>query len=223
MILAAGLGTRLRPLTNNRPKPLLHVGRLPLIDHTLNLLRHSTITEVMLNLHYLPNMIRDHIGNGKRYGIKVFYSFEPQIMGTGGGVKNVADFFGHDPFLIINGDILLTEFPSELVMTHLHHNTDMPTLLIRQMPSNCDFTPIDVNSQGKLTNIGTGAYHYAGIMVGTKPLLDILPPLIPSCLIRNGIIPLLSANQQIMTCLHRGYWNDIGTPERLAQARQDFC
>src|SRR5579883_2046619 len=107
IILAAGLGTRLRPLTNNLPKPLLPIAGAPLIVWNLLLLRRHGVTEVIVNLHHLGHLIEQELGDGSRFGMTLAYSHEPVILGTGGGIKQAEPFFKGEPFLVLNGDTLL--------------------------------------------------------------------------------------------------------------------
>ena len=107
MILAAGLGTRLRPLTNTMPKPLLPIAGTPLIVWNLLLLKRYGFLDVVINLHYLGPMIEQVVGNGARYGMRITYSREPVILGTGGGIKQAEPYFSGSPVLILNGDTLV--------------------------------------------------------------------------------------------------------------------
>jgi len=103
MVLAAGLGTRLRPLTDEKPKCLIPLAGRPLIDWTLRWLRKAGIGECMINLHYLPDKVRDLVGDGSQYGLRVYYSHEPELLGTAGAVKKVSDFFD-SPFYVVYSD-----------------------------------------------------------------------------------------------------------------------
>lgn len=103
MVLAAGMGTRLKPLTDSRPKCLMPLAGRPLIEWTLSWLKEHGITECIINLHYLPEQVRDSVGDGSRFGMAVQYSFEPVLLGTAGAVKKVADFFDQ-PFYVIYSD-----------------------------------------------------------------------------------------------------------------------
>ena len=103
MLLAAGKGTRLRPLTYDCPKCLMPLAGRPLIDWTLRWIRHAGVRECMINLHYLPDMVKEFVGDGERYGLGVHYSYEPELLGTAGAVKKVADFFD-GPFYVIYSD-----------------------------------------------------------------------------------------------------------------------
>ena len=103
MVLAAGLGTRLRPLTENTPKCLIPLAGKPLIDWTLHWLNRHAVTECVINLHHLAEKVRAFVGNGECYGLRVHYSYEPELLGTAGAVKKVASFF-NEPFLVVYSD-----------------------------------------------------------------------------------------------------------------------
>src|SRR5687768_1023080 len=102
MLLAAGLGTRLRPLTYELPKPMVPILGRPVIEHIMRLLARHGFDDVIANLHYFPDLIREHFGDGSQQGIKLVYSFEEELMGTAGGVRNVRDHFGGETFLVIS-------------------------------------------------------------------------------------------------------------------------
>lgn len=104
MVLAAGLGTRLRPLTDECPKCMMSLAGKPLIDWQLRWLKSNGITSCMINLHYLPDKVRNYVGDGSRYGMDVHYSYEPVLLGTAGTVKKLADFFCDEPFYVVYSD-----------------------------------------------------------------------------------------------------------------------
>jgi NDP-sugar pyrophosphorylase family protein len=103
MVLAAGLGTRLRPLTEDKPKCLVPLAGRPLIGWTLEWLRRAGVTECVINLHYLPEKVQQFVGDGSGYGLRVTYSYEPELLGTAGAVNKVASFFD-TPFYVIYSD-----------------------------------------------------------------------------------------------------------------------
>jgi len=107
MLLAAGLGTRLRPVTDHVPKCMVPVGGTPLLEHTVRWLRDQQVTDLIINLHYLPHVVTDHFGDGSRWGVRITYSREAEILGTAGAVKHVAWFFD-GPFFVWYGDNLCT-------------------------------------------------------------------------------------------------------------------
>jgi NDP-sugar pyrophosphorylase family protein len=103
MILAAGMGTRLRPMTDERPKCLMPLAGRPLLEWTLRWLKEHGVTECIINLHHLPERVREFVGDGSQFGIEVHYSFEPVLLGTAGALKKVQRFF-NEPFYMIYGD-----------------------------------------------------------------------------------------------------------------------
>ena len=106
MLLAAGLGTRLRPLTYELPKPMVPILGRPVMEHILRLLARHGFDDVVANLHYFPDLIREHFGDGSRQGVSSSTRYEQELLGTAGGVRNVRDHFGGETFLIISGDAL---------------------------------------------------------------------------------------------------------------------
>ncbi|HLJ60635.1 MAG TPA: nucleotidyltransferase family protein [bacterium] len=107
MLLAAGLGTRLRPLTDRIPKCMVRVDGRPLLEHTLSWLRSYGVRDVVINLHHLPDVVRDYFGDGGAYGVRITYSYEAELLGTAGAVKRVASCFD-GPFFVWYGDNLST-------------------------------------------------------------------------------------------------------------------
>ncbi len=107
MILAAGKGIRLRPYTDQRPKCMIPIGGKPILEHTIEWLVKYGFREIIINLYYLPEVVEDYFGNGERWGIRIYYSIEEQLLGTAGGVKHVEGFFD-GPFLVWYGDNLST-------------------------------------------------------------------------------------------------------------------
>lgn len=218
MILAAGLGTRLRPLTNTTPKPLIEIHGKPLIAHALERVAAAGITDVMINLHWLPDQIRNYVGNGSQWGINTYFSHEPELLGTGGGIKNVEDWFKGEPFILYNADILCDFDVAQLTTGATTH----PCLVARPVAPGETYTPIDITPDGCLRGFGSGEHHYCGIMRCNSRVVAQLPRNQPSCLITEGFQPLLDESSSIHTVLHHGLWDDIGTVERLEHAHQLF-
>src|SRR3982751_5669006 len=131
MILAAGLGTRLRPLTDTIPKPLLPVGGTPLIVWNLLLLRRHGIRDVVVNLHYLGHLIQKELRDGSMWGMRISYSQEPTILGTGGGLKQAERYFEGRPFLVLNGDTLCELDLGALRRFHEQHRP-LATMVVRE-------------------------------------------------------------------------------------------
>ena len=129
MVFAAGLGTRLRPLTNTTPKPLIEVQGKPLIVHALTLLKQTGVQEVMVNAHYLADQISSFLGDGSQFGLTISLSYEETLLGTGGGLFKVRDFFRDEPaFFVMNSDTLLDVDLKE--MMNLHQRTRAQATLL---------------------------------------------------------------------------------------------
>lgn len=211
ILLAAGLGTRLRPLTNKVPKALLPLGHELLIDHQLKYLAKNGIEEVVINLHHLGEMIRKHCGRGERYGLHIFYSEEPKILGTGGGIKKAAMVLGVKTCVVLNCDAVLDVDVRALVAHHTKNGTDSTMVLVKKKTSD-EFTPISVDESGHLSEFGKGNYVYTGLQIIGPKLLRALPPAgDESCLINDGYKKIISSGVHVGTYIHKGYWNDLGT------------
>ncbi len=212
MILAAGRGERLRPLTDSTPKPLLAVRGKPLIVHHLEALARASVSDVVVNVSWLSDQIRDALGNGSDYGLNIHYSDEgEEALETGGGVFKALPFLGTDPFIVVNGDVF-TDFdyatlPAEpnglahlILVSNPEHNADG------------DFGLDD----GKIVNSKTASWTFSGIAVYR-------PELFADCHAgKFPLAPLLRAaadTGHATGSVHEGYWRDVGTIERLTLIR----
>ena len=126
MILAAGAGTRLRPLTYDIPKVMVPINGRPLLEHTVKWLQGHGVTEIAMNLHYMPEIITEHFGDGSRFGVRVTYSVETAIRGTAGGVKDLEDFLD-ERFVLVYGDVITDLDLADLIAFHIKR-TDAPHL-----------------------------------------------------------------------------------------------
>ena len=122
MVMAAGLGKRLRPLTYEIPKPLVPVGNRPIMEHILALLARDGFNEVIANLHWFPETIRDRFGDGQALGLDLTYSYEERLLGTAGGVRNVREYFGTEPFVVMAADALTDVDLAGLARAHAEHD-----------------------------------------------------------------------------------------------------
>ncbi|TLY12601.1 MAG: NDP-sugar synthase [Nitrospirae bacterium] len=228
MILAAGLGTRLRPLTDTLPKPLLPIGGTPLILWNLLLLRRHGITEVIINLHYLGHLIEKELGDGSRFGLRLSYSREPVILGTGGGIKQAEPFFNGEPFVVLNGDTLLELDLGTVVQFHEQRNA-LATMVLREDPDADRWGAVETNPQQCVVRIvgrglskgsQTAKRMFAGVHVMHPQLLKNVPTGQASSII-DAYVNAIQGGEVIMGYGMDGYWSDVGTPERYAQAQQD--
>ncbi len=221
MVLAAGLGTRLRPLTNTTPKPLLPLNGTTILEHQLAYLRRGGVEEVVLNLHHLGEQIRARIGDGSAHGLSIRYSEEPTILGTGGGIKQaMADAM--EPFFVLNGDALIDADVKTLAARHRKSNA-AATMVVKALVGN-DHTPVAVSDAERVVGFGEGNHYYTGLQVVGPALLAALPPAgEASCLIRDGYRTLLQEKTAVAAFVHEGYALDVGTLERYEEARCDVA
>ncbi len=209
MVLAAGRGERLRPLTDNAPKVLAEVGGEPLLAHHLRWLAAAGIREVVVNLHHLGQQIVDRFGDGGEYGVRIRYSREAQLLETGGGIVNALPLLGQDPFLLINGDIFtdfdLAGMPPRPAAGALAHLLVTPRPAFR---ARGDF----LVQNGRVVARGD-AYVYCGIAV-IDPIAFAGHTAVPFSL-RDVFFELIERGA-LSAQIWRGYWRDIGTAEQLA-------
>lgn len=224
MVLAAGLGTRLRPLTYSIPKPLLPLDSHRLIDYCLLFLARSGVLEVMINLHHLGDMISEYVGDGRRYGLSVSYSKEPDILGTGGGIRNCEAFFGNEPFVSMNSDSILNCDLGAVTKRHFE-SCAAATMVLKKKGPKDSYEGIRLDQNGFVKTIGgDGDYFYTGLQIIGPELMNILPPAgTESCLIKDGYRKLLQKGGRVAAFLYDGYFNDIGTPERYEKAKKDLA
>jgi MurNAc alpha-1-phosphate uridylyltransferase len=209
MILAAGRGERMRPLTDKTPKPLLKAGGHYLIDYHLRALAAAGFEDVVINHAHLGEQLEQALGDGDRYGLSIHYSPEGSALETGGGIFNALPLLGEEPFLVINGDIW-TDYPFERLRTQAVQLAHL--VLVDNPPQHPkgDFSLSDgrvSEAQGeRLTFSGIGVYRaelFAGCKPGAFPLAPIL---------RRAMAADLVSGEY-----YQGRWFDIGTPERLTQ------
>jgi len=210
LILAAGRGERLRPLTDNTPKPLLQVGGRPLIEHIIADLARAGFRECVVNLAHLGEQIQTRLGDGSRFAMRIAYSMEGnEALETGGGIHRALPLLGKEPFLVVNGDVA-TDFPFESLQ---NHPAGLAHLVLVDNPLHHpqgDFALQGdrVMSEGgpKYTFSGIGVYR-PELFAGRKPGKFPLAPLL-----RDAMSTGLVSGQ-----IHPGFWMDIGTVERLRE------
>ena len=225
MILAAGLGNRMRPLTDHLPKPLLPVCGKPLIEFHLDNLARAGITQVIINLAYLGNKIRTHLGDGSRFGLHIQYSEEPEPLETGGAILHALPLLGDAPFLLVNGDVWCDlEFaqfiqpPQPLATQQLEGH-----LLLVPNPAFHPLGDFALAEPGLLVE-DADQQHPNRFTFGGISLLN--PRLIAQYPHRRQKFPLAEvlrlaiSKQQLTGQVYNGHWSDVGTPERLRELQQ---
>lgn len=209
MILAAGRGERLRPLTDACPKPLLRVAGRPLIEYHLEALARAGIEEVVVNLSWLGGQIREALGAGTRFGLKIRYSEEGSVaLETGGGIFRALQWLGEGPFLVVNGDIH-TDYPFDDLRLA---GDELARLVLVPNPSHHPAGDFSLEA-GRVVGAGPLRHTYSGIGLYTAGLFAGCSPG------RFPLKPLLDraiAEGRLGGVLHAGHWTDVGTVERMA-------
>ncbi len=210
MILAAGKGERMRPLTLNTPKPLIPVAGVPLIEYHLGALARAGFTEVVINHAWLGEKIEAHVGNGERFGLQVTYSRETQPLETGGGIFQALKYLGDEPFVVVNGDIW-TDYDFAALRRPLAGLAHLVLVPNPEHHPEGDFLLADGQVQLPSTSVDT--LTYSGIAVLHPKLFA------DSAAGAFKLAPLLRfamRDGDVSGEPFDGHWIDVGTPERLA-------
>lgn len=222
MVLAAGLGTRLRPLTYEITKPMVPVLDRPVMAHILDLLERHGCGEVIANLHYFPDSIREHFGE------RVSYRFEEELLGTAGGVRACADFFEDEPFLVISGDAL-TDIDLTAFIARHHSSGGIATLAVKQVPDTREYGVVLRDREGRITGFqekpepdeALSDLGNCGIYILDPEVFDYFPDR-PFVDWANDVFPTLLANDVPFHIHEVGeYWNDVGSLAELRQGTFD--
>ena len=210
MILAAGRGERMRPLTDNLPKPLLPVAGKPLLQYHVEALARAGITDLVINHARSGERIEARFADGAAFGVNIRYSAEgDNPLGTGGGIKRALSLLGDDPFLAVNGDTW-TDFPLETLKTA---SSCQARLVLVPNPAHHPRGDFALQ-EGKVTDSGEPRYTFSGIGVYHPGLFRSVTERV------FALAPVLRQameNRQVTGELYRGRWFDVGTPARLAE------
>jgi len=217
MLLAAGLGTRLRPLTLDIPKPVVPVLGQPLCGYAIEFLRLHGATEFLLNLHYGPDIVRKRVDAWIEGRFPMEYVFEPEILGTGGGIRNAREFLRTGAFITANSDVI-ARFPLDQAIARHRETGALATLVLFPNPAR-RYTPVRVRDDGRILGFGAannpaGATEgfFTGYQIAEPELLDKIPPNGPSCIILNTYAPLIAAGAPIFAFMTSGFFLDFGAP-----------
>jgi mannose-1-phosphate guanylyltransferase len=217
MVLAAGLGLRMRPLTLLRAKPALPVLNRPLLAWTMTRLARAGVKDVVVNLHHLPETVTAVLGSGRRFGLRILYARERTILGTGGGPRAVRGWFGDEPLLVVNGDVLFDLDLRRLLAVHSTSGA-RATLALRPNPVPYAYSPVVSDRKGRILSIAgrpaaaRGAVSmFASVHVLDPALLDRLPEGASDSVL-DLYIPLLAEGAHLQGVPSRGAWYDFGRP-----------
>ncbi|MFO1256862.1 MAG: nucleotidyltransferase family protein [Gammaproteobacteria bacterium] len=212
MIMAAGRGQRLRPITDTLPKPLVMVNEKPLIVHHLEALQSIGITDIVINLGYLGDKIRSALGKGQAFGVNIAYSIETTLLEVGGGVAHALPLLGEEPFLLINGDIW-TDYP---LRNLLNYPVKLAHIVLVPNPDHNlkgDYGLIEDNVINREASLTT--YTYTGIGVFRPNLFKGIEGIYPL----TTLLEKAQAQAGLTGELFRGRWSDVGTIARLQTLR----
>lgn len=217
-ILAAGKGTRLKPYTDDRPKPMVPVNDYPIIDYALDKLAADGVTNVTINLYYLGDRIQNHLKD--RTTPSITFSPENELLDTGGGVKKALNTMQEDAFYLINGDALWTDTKETALsrLADMWNPEEMDILLLLQPVNNMTLTQgigdYDLNEAGQAVRSldKTGTYMFGGIRIVKKGIFDKTPEGAFSFL---ELMDKAQENGRLYGLIHEGEWHHISTPEDL--------
>lgn len=221
MILAAGLGTRLRPLTDVCPKPLIPIANIPAIERTITYLKRYGYKRLAVNTHHHARPMAAFLGDGHQPGVRFHVSHEPEILGTGGGIRNVKDFWGSDTLLVINGDIL-TDIDLDSAL-QFHRTAHAPaTLVLHRHPS---FGKIIIDGKSRILDISKEPVPERLAFTGIHFLEPHLLKWIPSegfSDIVDCYRRMIDSGERLAACVSAGhYWRDIGTIGDYLEANRE--
>lgn len=231
MVLCAGLGTRLRPLTDRVPKPAVPVCGVPLVRFSLALLAGAGVRRAVVNVHHLPDAMATAAEEaGRAVGLSVAVSREPVIAGTGGALREARPHLaGADAIFLVNGDVL---FDVDLRAALAAHRASgaLATMLLLPMPAGARYAAVETDGTGAVRRIagafgpggaGLSPWHFSGVHVLSPVILDRVPAAPFEADVNRHVYPPLMASGAVRGLVVRGYWNDLGTPARYLQANRD--
>jgi len=229
VIIAGGLGTRLRPLTYNRPKPIVSVANKPFVLHQIELLKKYGITEIILNLHYLPKAMEMILGDGRDLGVKIYYSIEKNPLGTAGAVKNAEKYFDDGPMIVFNGDILTNIDIAHLVSFHKKKKAKI-TIALTEVEDPTPYGLVITDEAGRVEKFlekpswesVTTKNINAGIYVIDPSVFNDVPKGKPYSFERELFPKLLANGERVFAIVSDSYWLDIGSPKKYMQAHKDI-
>jgi mannose-1-phosphate guanylyltransferase len=246
LVLAAGMGERLRPLTDVTPKPMLELGGHPLIHYPLAMLRRAGITDVAINLHHLGSLIQNGLGDGSQLGVNITYAPEPVLLGTGGPLNGLRNFLGDDTFVIANSDTILDLDLSAMLAFHrdraplatiaLYHPANLDyysrleidaaeklrrmRLLTRRDPLQYDDYPSNLNEAVASTLSG---FMYCGVIVAEPAVLKLIPPKTPWSLMEGLFAPMVARAQPVFGYVHTGYFRTMDDLKSYDALKAEFA
>ncbi len=227
MILAAGLGTRLKPLTEEIAKPMVPIVNKPVMEHTLALLARHGIRDLFVNIHYYPEAMREHFGDGSRWGVNLTFSYEEELLGTAGGVKKLEREFAGDDFLVISGDAL-TDLDLTSLMAYHKSKRSIATLVLTPVDDPSIYGVVITGDDGLITGFQekpsreAARSHLAnsGIYAFSPEVLEMIPAGFYD--FGSQLFPRwMEEGRPFYGYRHHDYWNDVGSIEEYRRGNFD--
>ena len=230
MVLAAGEGQRLRPITEKTPKPLVPVAGRPMIDYALLLLRHYGADEIIINLHHLGDQVESYLGAGDRVGLKICYSRESELLDTGGGLLKAKSFLESTTFIVINTDVLIDLRLADVLEFH-RRNRAAATLVLRPDADADRYGSMDIDADGRICRFldtrlpatASSPQHkvmFTGVQILEPSIFNYMPSGgAKKFSTTKDIYPkMLVAGERLYGFSFDGFWQDLGTIERIQEA-----
>mgnify|MGYP006285763737 FL=1 len=228
ILLVGGFGTRLRPLTNHRPKPMLPIASLPVTEHQLAMARRAGIKRIVLATSYLSEVFIPYFGDGSKWDMEIKYAIEKEPLGTGGAIRNAAkELSGDQEVVIFNGDVLSSHNLKGQIDLHVNSGADV-TLHLTPVDDARAYGCVPTDSEGRVTaflekmeNPITNTIN-AGCYVFDREVIDSIPENEVVSVERETFPQLIAKNKKVMGFIEKAYWLDIGTPNALMKGSRDL-
>jgi len=228
ILLVGGFGTRLRPLTNHRPKPMLPIASLPVTEHQLAMAKRAGIKRIVLATSYMSEVFIPYFGDGSKWGMEIKYAVEKEPLGTGGAIRNAAkELSGDSQVVIFNGDVLSSHNLKGQLDLHINSGADV-TLHLTPVEDARAYGCVPTDSEGRVTaflekmdNPITNTIN-AGCYVFDKSVIDAIPENEVISVERETFPQLIEAGKKVMGFVEKAYWLDIGTPNALLKGSRDL-
>jgi len=228
ILLVGGFGTRLRPLTNHRPKPMLPIASLPVTEHQLAMAKRAGIKRIVLATSYMSEVFIPYFGDGSKWGMEIKFAVEKEPLGTGGAIRNAAkELSGDSQVVIFNGDVLSSHNLKGQLDLHIKSGADV-TLHLTPVEDARAYGCVPTDSEGRVTaflekmdNPITNTIN-AGCYVFDKSVIDSIPENEVISVERETFPQLIDAGKKVMGFVEKAYWLDIGTPNALLKGSRDL-
>jgi NDP-sugar pyrophosphorylase family protein len=228
MVMAAGLGTRLRPLTDFLPKPMMPIANRPVLHHLLNLLHRHDVTDVGINLHAFPEMIQTYFGDGSQLGMSIRWSHEPELLGTAGGTKKLEAFWEGEPILVTSGDGL-HDVDVTALLGHHRRTGALATLTVKPVTDPSAYGVVILERDTRVRGFqekprrdeARSDLANCGVYVIQPELLERIPPDTFVDFGEDMWPSLVAANEEIYAYTTMAYWNDVGDLDELRNSILD--